>query len=211
MNYVSTRGGTEKVSGAYAIKKGLCDNGGLFMPEYIPTISKEDIDTLCTYTYAQRAAYIMGLYLDEYKDILPALCEKAYSEERFGKDPAVLKFFRDIESFGLQEIPVIVAVRGQIFLTDLLSVEIRFIKAEAADIQACFLNRALREDLFIKDRVPFFRAVTGDPLSLPRRIHFPGLKVIFLRDRFLTGIAVNADGPGILRHRLRLKIPFRAQ
>ncbi|MBE6552176.1 MAG: threonine synthase [Ruminococcaceae bacterium] len=102
MNYVSTRGGTEKVSGAYAIKKGLCDNGGLFMPEYIPTISKEDIDTLCTYTYAQRAAYIMGLYLDEYKDILPALCEKAYSEERFGKDPAVLSKIYD--NFSVMEL-----------------------------------------------------------------------------------------------------------
>jgi len=90
MKYISTRGITDGVSSAYAIKKGLCDDGGLYMPEKIPTISSEDINKLCTYTYAQRAAFVMGLYLDDYKDILLSLCEKAYSSDRFGSDPAVL-------------------------------------------------------------------------------------------------------------------------
>ena len=53
MNYTSTRGiSTECEASAYAIKTGLAKDGGLFMPETIPSLDKREIEELI----AQRAA-----------------------------------------------------------------------------------------------------------------------------------------------------------
>ena len=44
MRYISTRGGhKDGVSSAYAIKTGLAEDGGLFMPVNIPRIDTEFI------------------------------------------------------------------------------------------------------------------------------------------------------------------------
>ncbi len=84
MNYISTRGGKDSVSAAAAIKQGLSHDGGLFMPDEIPTLAKEDIAKLCTMTYPQRAAYILSLFLNDYTyDELLSDCEKAYAADRF--------------------------------------------------------------------------------------------------------------------------------
>ncbi len=84
MNYISTRGGKDKVSAAGAIKQGLASDGGLFMPESIPEIREGDITKLCAMSYPERAAYILSLFLQDYTyEELLADCEKAYSAERF--------------------------------------------------------------------------------------------------------------------------------
>ncbi len=84
MNYISTRGGKDCVSAAGAIKQGLATDGGLFMPESIPSLSKDDIAKLCGMSYAERAAYILSLFLTDYSyDELLADCEKAYAADRF--------------------------------------------------------------------------------------------------------------------------------
>ena len=46
MNYISTRGGKDTVSAAGAIKQGLASDGGLFMPETIPSLDKCEIEEL---------------------------------------------------------------------------------------------------------------------------------------------------------------------
>ncbi len=84
MKYCSTRGQSELVSSAYAIKKGIAPDGGLYMPTEIPTISKEEIEALCEMDYAHRAAEILYKFLDDYnKDELLADCIEAYREENF--------------------------------------------------------------------------------------------------------------------------------
>ena len=40
MNYVSTRNNDVKVSSAYAIAHGISVEGGLYVPDSIPTLSK---------------------------------------------------------------------------------------------------------------------------------------------------------------------------
>ena len=48
MKYFSTRNlNQEGVSAAQAIKQGLCNDGGLFMPETIPALSLDDIVAMC--------------------------------------------------------------------------------------------------------------------------------------------------------------------
>ena len=67
MKDVSTRGiFTEKVDSAYAIKHGLADDGGLFMPESIPLLSDEELLDLTDKTYSERAAYVIGKFLTEF-------------------------------------------------------------------------------------------------------------------------------------------------
>ncbi len=84
MNYVSTRGLDEKISSAYAIKKGMAPDGGLYMPDALPKITFEEIKALAELPYYLRAADILGRFLPDYdKDILTADCKAAYSEDNF--------------------------------------------------------------------------------------------------------------------------------
>jgi threonine synthase len=85
MNYKSTRSLNEEyVSAANAIKNGLAPDGGLYMPESIPSLSQDEIISLSEKSYAERAAYIMSKFLTEYShDELLSDCNQAYSEKKF--------------------------------------------------------------------------------------------------------------------------------
>ncbi len=84
MNFISTRGHAQKVTAAQAIARGLAPDGGLFVPETIPQLSKEDIAALCKMSYPERAAKILSLYLSDYtEEELLADCRAAYAETSF--------------------------------------------------------------------------------------------------------------------------------
>ena len=85
MFYKSTRSaGAATVSAAQAIKQGLANDGGLFVPESIPTLTDGDIQALCGMTYPQRAAKILSMFLSDYtEEELLADCEAAYSADSF--------------------------------------------------------------------------------------------------------------------------------
>ena len=86
MNYISTRTvGGDKQTAAYVIKKGLADDGGLYIPESIPSLDEVAISALAGMTYTERAAYILSLFLTDYSESeLKAAAEAAYSTEKFG-------------------------------------------------------------------------------------------------------------------------------
>ncbi len=87
MDFYSTRG-EGPVSGARAIINGIAKDGGLYVPSSFPKITPEDLADMAELSYAERAAYIMSLYLTEfsYEELL-TYTEKAYS--RFeDSDPA---------------------------------------------------------------------------------------------------------------------------
>lgn len=90
MKYISTRGAhSQGVSSAYAIKTGLASDGGLFMPEEIPTINIEYIEELANLSYPERAARVLSLFLTDYTyDELYADASAAYSSEKFIPSPA---------------------------------------------------------------------------------------------------------------------------
>ena len=85
MKYISTRGkDTVGVSAAEAIKRGLAEDGGLYMPEAIPTLTGEQIEALIPLSYPERAAEILSLFLTDYtKDELLIDARAAYSEDKF--------------------------------------------------------------------------------------------------------------------------------
>ena len=67
MKYVSTRGGIETLSSAQAIKKGIADNGGLFVPERIPALP-DSLENLAKLSYRDLAMKTMGCFLDDYTE-----------------------------------------------------------------------------------------------------------------------------------------------
>ena len=85
MKFQSTRDPKqEKFTSAQVIRKGLADDGGLFVPECIPTLSADEITALCDMDYAHRAAFILGKYLTDYShEELLEDCRNAYREESF--------------------------------------------------------------------------------------------------------------------------------
>ena len=86
MLYYSTRDIERKrgYTSAEAIKKGLADDGGLFIPESIPTLSENDVKELCALPYCVRAARILSAFLSDYTyDELLSDCRAAYSESSF--------------------------------------------------------------------------------------------------------------------------------
>jgi len=97
MKFQSTRNASAaKVSSAFAIKQGLAADGGLFVPESIPSLTEEDIKTLCGDDYPTRAAKILSLFLTDYTyDELLADCEEAYREDSFVGGAAPLAKVRD--------------------------------------------------------------------------------------------------------------------
>ena len=89
MNFISTRG-DEKVTGAEAVVRGIAGDGGLFVPEFFPTVTKEELEEMCGMDYPERAAFLLTRFFDEYdRDELLSACREAYA--RFEKgDPAPL-------------------------------------------------------------------------------------------------------------------------
>ncbi|MEI8199741.1 MAG: threonine synthase [Eubacteriales bacterium] len=91
MKYVSTRGTDYQYSSAQAIKQGIAPDGGLFVPESIPKLSKEDLQRMTAQTYIETTADVLSLYLDDYSHSeLLDYCTWAYDPEKFGDDPAPL-------------------------------------------------------------------------------------------------------------------------
>ena len=66
MIYHSSRDVTVEISAAEAIVKGLANDGGLFVPETIPAVTRAELEALCKMDYRGRAADIMGRYLAEF-------------------------------------------------------------------------------------------------------------------------------------------------
>ena len=81
MKYLSTRDASLRLDGAEVISRGLSHDGGLFVPEEIPTLTKSVLNEMCTMDYRARAAKIMGMYLTDYSaDELAAMTAAAYGE-----------------------------------------------------------------------------------------------------------------------------------
>lgn len=84
MFYKSTRDSSIRVESAAAIAKGISEEGGLFVPASIPTISMEELKGLAEKTYAQRAAYVFSKYLTDFTEAELAYCtENAYTAKAF--------------------------------------------------------------------------------------------------------------------------------
>ena len=84
MYYVSTRDASLRYTAAQAIVQGLSREGGLFLPSEIPQLRCEDLTELTRCSYPERAARVMGRYLEEFsQEELLGFAEKAYGPAKF--------------------------------------------------------------------------------------------------------------------------------
>ena len=87
MQYRSTRDNNLQVSSALAIKTGLSPEGGLFLPETVPTISIDDIKKLAPMSYNERATNILERFLTDFtKEEIEECVNNAYTREKFETD-----------------------------------------------------------------------------------------------------------------------------
>ena len=81
MEYFSTRNKNYKVSAAEAIAKGLAPDGGLFVPSAVPSVSADEIKSLCAMDYRGRAVDIMARYLEDFsREELEGFVKAAYAD-----------------------------------------------------------------------------------------------------------------------------------
>ena len=87
MNYISTRGMSEPVESKAAILKGLAPDGGLYVPDAIPTAPPELIGAMPKMTYQEVAESILALYLTDFSDDdIKESVSGAYGSDRFDVD-----------------------------------------------------------------------------------------------------------------------------
>lgn len=84
MYYKSTRNSSVKKSAAEAIAQGISEDGGLFIPSEIPSLSLDEIVAMGEMSYAERAAKVFAKYLTDFTDEeIKYCCESAYNDKKF--------------------------------------------------------------------------------------------------------------------------------
>ena len=96
MKYYSTRNSEYQVTVAEAISRGLAPDGGLFVPSVIPTMSSDEIKTMCEMSYRERAAVIIAKYMEEFSaEEIDDFVTKAYGDNFDCAEIAPLKIIDD--------------------------------------------------------------------------------------------------------------------
>lgn len=87
--YESTRGGSERITSAEAIKRGIAPDGGLYVPCSVEKLGLDDIKELVDMTYPERAFTILKRFLDDFTDEELTECvNSAYSHKFTHEDIA---------------------------------------------------------------------------------------------------------------------------
>lgn len=81
MRYISTRGGVEPISFSEAVMMGLATDGGLLLPEKIPTVDAETLKQWGQLSFQELAVEVMLPYVgdDISREELAGLVEKSYA------------------------------------------------------------------------------------------------------------------------------------
>ena len=84
MEYISTRGGMSPAPYSATLLEGLATDGGLAVPETIPQLTLDRIESWRGLSYPELATEILSFFATDIpgKD-LSAMCERAYSETSF--------------------------------------------------------------------------------------------------------------------------------
>lgn len=104
MKYLSTRDDNVRVSASQAITKGISAEGGLFVPEFLPKLSIEEICSLAKMSYIDRAKTILSLFLtdftaDELDSCVKGAYETGFSHEKVAPVVTVKKGMHILELF----------------------------------------------------------------------------------------------------------------
>lgn len=84
MVYESTRGSESGLTFSQVIKKGIAEDGGLFVPSTDVQITEEQLKQMVSMSYQDRAVMVLKQFAEDFSEEDFRDCvEKAYSQERF--------------------------------------------------------------------------------------------------------------------------------
>ncbi|MEG2380722.1 MAG: hypothetical protein RSB38_03375, partial [Oscillospiraceae bacterium] len=87
MQYTSTRNKNLKLSSAEAIKRGLSEEGGLFVPNEIPNVTLAEIKKMTKFDYVKLSTEILKKFLTDFSVAELSACTKgAYGSGKFDTD-----------------------------------------------------------------------------------------------------------------------------
>jgi threonine synthase len=131
MNYLSTRGGSKGLSSAEAIRLGIAPDGGLFTPERLPGLSREELHSMLGLSYQELAVKILSSYLSDFSAIdLEAMISAAYAYPAkwadaritpvaaLGEDQYIIELFHGptcaFKDVALQLLPYLMTKAGEL-------------------------------------------------------------------------------------------------
>lgn len=163
MQYISSRGQCAPVTAAEAICLGLAPDGGLFIPEIIPTWPYSWAE-LAAMDYPQTAAKVMKLFLDD------------YSEEELNQ---MTRAAYNTHNFSSKEIAPTVKLTDHCYLLELFHGPTAAFKDMALQIMPYLLVKAV-EKRGQKQEVVILTATSGDTgkAALEGFKDVPGVKII---------------------------------
>lgn len=85
MKYVGTRNKNITSDASKAVLKGICEDGGLFMPDEIPVMDKS-LDELVNLSYQELAYEVMKLYMNDYTEEELKYCINNAYDSKFDTD-----------------------------------------------------------------------------------------------------------------------------
>ena len=68
MLFESTRGKSDIVSASIAITRGLASDGGLFVPQHLPQMRLNDIKSMSSKPYTERAIDVLLQFLTDFSE-----------------------------------------------------------------------------------------------------------------------------------------------
>ncbi len=159
--YSSTRNADVKYRASEAILKGLADDGGLFVPDSIPTLDVS-MDELAKMSYQETAYEVMKLFLSDFtEEELKSCIEKAYDSK-----------------FDTPEIAPLVSADGAYYLELFHGSTIAF-KDMALSILPYLLTTSAKKNQ-VKNDIVILTATSGDTgkAALAGFADVPGTKII---------------------------------
>jgi len=84
VKYISTRGGMQAISYSEALLEGLAPDGGLAVPETMPSLTAAEIESWRALSYPELAVRVLSLFATDIPEAeLVRMCTAAYSSENF--------------------------------------------------------------------------------------------------------------------------------
>ncbi len=87
MNYNSTRNSKVEKSSKFAIANGISEEGGLFVPSQIPSLSLKELENMASSSYKVIAKTVLSKFLTDFSNQEVENCvNNAYTSKKFGSD-----------------------------------------------------------------------------------------------------------------------------
>lgn len=110
MKYISTRGAMAPMTYSEALLEGLATDGGLAVPQTMPTLSAQQIESWRDLEYADLAVEVLSLFATDIpRDDLARMCHAAYNSNNFVAKEIVplTALTEEISLVGLSEGPTL--------------------------------------------------------------------------------------------------------